>query len=192
MDYTERFLKRKGQDATITSRTPAAASKAFVDPASRTGFRVADRDSYWDGMILSDAALQPGELVSVGGKTILVMSTDADPVSGQTKFMGAKANISLTWQRHTVSTDANNNVVITWPTVSAGIPAFGQLVTAYLRQEDPGLLPSTKYLLHVPASYNIAVMDRVVFNAVSCQVDALDDIILKGIIRLQVSEDTRI
>lgn len=201
MDYTTRFLKRKGQPCEITTRTPSVVSKCIIAPASRSGFRVADRDNYIDGLILADTNLIPGEVVAVsafisgnaGQKEILVFGVDPDPVSGQLKFMGAKSNTPLNWQRQTTSVDENYNVVTVWETVSADIPAFGQVVTAYLRQEDPGLLPTTRYLFSVPSTYGIQQMDRVTFaTTVSCQVDSLDNIILDGIVRLQCSDDTRV
>ncbi len=199
MDYTARFLKRRGQPCEITTRTPPEVSRCIIAPATRSGFRIADRDSYADGLIPADTNLVPGEVVAVsafvsgyaGQKEILVFSVDPDPVSGQLKFMGAKVNTPLNWQRQTTSVDMDNNVVMVWATVSADIPAFGQVVTAYLRQEDPGLLATTKYIFNTPAAYSIQQMDRVVFDAVSCQVDSPDNVILDGILRLQCSDDQR-
>lgn len=190
MKYTDRFIRRKGDACTITSRTPAVASTCIVAPATKGGWRIADRHDYWDGMIPVSAGLGAGEVISVSDKEILVMTTAAN--SGVTFFMGTRTNADLDWQHPTPSTDVNYNVITTWPTVSASVPTFGQLVTAQLRQEDPGLLQTTKYLFLIPSTYKIPVMDRVIFNSVSCQVDALDDIILDGILRLQCSVDTRI
>lgn len=191
MDYADRFLKRKGEVATITSRTPVTTSKAMVSPSAKSGWRIGDRDAYWDGLILSDAALASGEVVAVGGKTLLILSIDTDPVSGQTKFTSARKNADLTWIRQSTSVDENFNVIITWPTISAGIPSFGQIVNAYLVQQDPGLLPTTKYLFYVPDTYAMQQMDRVVYNEKNCQVDSVDDVLLAGISRIQCSDDQR-
>lgn len=195
MDYSTRFLKRHGEDCTIITRDPVVTSKCIVSPSSKSGFRITDRHHYLDGLMLPDANLVPGEVVSVSGKEILVFSADNDPVSGQTKFMGAKTNIRVEWQRQEEVIDDDYNVTKQWVTVSADIPAFGQVVTAYLRQEDPGLLENTKWLFHVPDIYDIKQMERVVFDtghgAVSCQVDHIDGLILDGVIRLQCSDDTR-
>lgn len=196
MDYGTRFLKRRGQDCSITTRMPAATSKCIIAPSSKSGFRITERHNFWDGIILDDSNLVAGEVVNVSGKDILVFSADSDPVSGQIKFMGAQKNLDIDWYRPTPSVDANYNVMTTWPAISIDIPCFGQTVTAYLRQEDPGLLENTKWLFHVPNIYDFKVMDRVVFDAgqgaVSCQVDHVDSLILDGIIRLQCSDDKRI
>lgn len=195
MDYSARFLKRRGQPCIITTRQPPAESKCIVAPSSKSGFRITERHNYMDGLILADSNLVPGETVSVFGEEILVFSSDTDPVSGQIKFMGAKVNVHLEWQRETTSVDKDYNVITVWESVSADIPAFGQVVTAYLRQEDPGLLENTKWLFHIPDIYDVKVMDRVVFDAgygtVSCQVDHIDSLILEGVIRLQCSDDKR-
>lgn len=195
MDYSTRFLKRRGEDCTITTRDPILASKCIVSPSSKSGFRISDRHHFMDGLILPDTNLVPGEVVSVSGKEILVFSVDNDPVSGQIKFLGAKSNIRVEWQRQEEIIDEDFNVTMGWVTVSADIPSFGQVVTAYLRQEDPGLLENTKWLFHLPDIYNVKQMERVVFNtghgAVSCQVDHIDSLILDGVIRLQCSDDTR-
>lgn len=193
MNYSERFIKRNGQACTVTSRSPTIASKCIISPSTKGGWRISDRTDYWDGKIPPDINLTPGETVSVGNKELIVMSTNLE--SGVTMFMGIRSNASLNWQQQTPSVDPDYNVIMVWNTVSADVPAYGQLITAQLRQTDPGLLPNAKYLFFVPSPYNIGQMDRVIMsgqNTVSCQVDALDNIILDGIIRLQCSEDTRL
>jgi len=190
MDYTDRFIRRNGEACTIISRTPTLVSKCIVAPVTKSGWRISDRKDYWDGMVPVSAGLTSGEVIAVSDKEILVMSTSTE--SGVTKFMGTRTNANLNWQRQTASVDENYNVIMVWTSISADVPAFGQLVTARLCQEDPGLLPNTKYLFYIPASYSMAQMDRVVFGTVSCQVDSLDSIIMDGILRLQCSEDTRL
>jgi hypothetical protein len=191
MDYTERFLKRKGETATITSRIPVDVSRVILSPSSRSGWRIGERNSYWDGLILGSSQLAVGEVLEANDKTLIVLTTDNDPVSGQMKFTAAKKNADLTWEAQTTSINQDNNVIVVWSTVSADIPAYGQVVNASLIQEDPGLLPTTKYLFYIPDTYKIKKMNRVIFNSVSCQVDHIDDIILPGIYRLQCSDDQR-
>ncbi len=185
------LINQNGETCSITNRTPAVASLCIVAPSTKSGTGFANRSDYWDGLIPASINISAGEVVSVVGKDILVMSV-TDTVRGVTSFLGTRTNADLSWQRQTASVDADNNVIMAWATISADVPAFGQLVTAQLRQEDPGLLPNTKYLFFVPSSYGLAQMDRVVFATVSCQVDALDSIIMDGILRLQCSEDTRL
>jgi len=180
-----------GQDCAISPRNPAVASKCVLTPAAKGGLRIIDRDNFWEGLIPSDKAVKSGETVSVSSRTVLVMSI-IDDMRGITRFMGARINTILDWKRETPSVDANNNVNMTWSSISSGVQVFSQLITAELRQENPGLLPGIKYLVFIPSRYNIKQMDRVVFNGVSCRVDYADTIILDGINRLQCSEDTRI
>jgi len=198
--YTERLIKRKGQPCEIISRTPTVISKCITAPSTKAGWRFGDRDSYVDGITLLDTSLTSGEVVLVSGfvsgysgqKEIIVMAVNGDPIGQVISFLGAKATLHFDWQQQQVSTDANYNVIQTWANVSTSVPAYGQTVTAALRQSDPGLLPTTKYLLDTPSAYDIKRFDRIAFNGVSAQVDDLDKIILDGIIRLQCSEDTRV
>lgn len=189
------LVKLNGQICAILPRTPAVTSKCVLTPATKSGRWIADRTDYWDGLIPSDVAINSGEVVetvsATNNRSIIVMSI-IDDMRGVTHFLGARANLSLDWRQQSTSVDENFNVVTTWPLVSADVSAFGELVTAQLRQEDPGLLSTTKYLIFVPATYNVRAMDRVVFSAISCQVDSLDNIILDGIVRLQCSDDTRV
>ena len=179
-----------GQDCAMLPRNPAVTSKCVLIPATKSGGRIVERSDFWDGLIPTDKAVRPGETVSTSSRTVLVMSI-IDDTRGVTRFTSARVNASLDWQRETPSVDANNNVTLTWPTISSGVQVFSQLVTAQLRQEYPGLLPGTKYLVFIPSTHNIRQMDRVVFNSISCRVDYVDTIILDGINRLQCSEDTR-
>ena len=185
------LINQNGEVCSVSSRAPAVASKCVIYPSTKSGRNFSDRTDYWDGLIPSSVGIATGEVVSVTGKNIIVMSITGD-ARGITSFLGVRSNVDLNWQHPTPSVDAKNNVITTYPTVSADVPAFGQLVTAQLRQEDPGLLPSTKYLFLIPAAYGVERMDRAVMNTVSCQVDDLDNIIMEGIIRLQCSEDTRV
>jgi hypothetical protein len=185
------LVNQNGEACSVVTRDPAVDSLCVLSHSTKSGMSFANRTDYWDGLIPSSVGVASGEVVSVVGKEVLVMSV-VDELRGVTSFMGVKSNASLDWNRQTTSVDANYNVITVWETVSAGIPAYGQLVTAQLRQEDPGLLPSTKYLFYLPASYGLQRMDRVVMNAANCQVDDLDGIILDGILRLQCSEDTRL
>jgi hypothetical protein len=184
------LINQNGDVCSVSSRAPAVASKCVLSPSTKSGWRFSERTDYLDGLIPASVGLAAGEVVSVAGKSVIVMSIAGEDC-GITSFLGARTNADLNWQRPTPSVDADNNVITTYPTVSADVPAFGQLVTAQLRQEDPGLLLSTKYLFMIPAAYGIGRMDRVVMNTVPCQVDDLDNIIMEGIIRLQCSEDTR-
>lgn len=45
---------------------------------------------------------------------------------------------------------------------NAAVDVYGEIVTYRLRQEDPGLLDSTKYVFQVPKSMAAELLDRIV------------------------------
>jgi VIT1/CCC1 family predicted Fe2+/Mn2+ transporter len=80
-----------------------------------------------------------------------------------------------------------------------GVKTFAQYVTARLRQEDPGLPPSTVYVLQLqstvdvrkPQDQSLILPDRIVLNGQPYQVDAVDDVKYPNMIHVQLSEDLR-
>jgi len=69
--------------------------------------------------------------------------------------------------------------------------AFGQVITYSLRQYDPGLLESSRYIFYLPADIGLQVMDRVVLASENLMVNAIDPLMLEGIVRIQAGSDTR-
>jgi len=43
----------------------------------------------------------------------------------------------------------------------------------------------------VPKSIGVIELDRMVFNDMNYQVDSIDDVALEGVVRIQLSVDTR-
>ncbi|MNP58718.1 hypothetical protein D3C76_1536600 [compost metagenome] len=76
---------------------------------------------------------------------------------------------------------------------------FAQFVTAQLRLDDPGLLPTTTYILILqtavdikrPQDETLISPDRVVLNGRPYQVDVIEDIKYPNLLHVQLSEDTR-
>jgi len=150
------------------------------------------REAYWEGLIPVSANLASGEVFDVGGTRFLAQTVEPDYASGETHFYAAKVNATLTIQRYKETLDVNNNIVQQWVLVAGNVPAFGEAVTASLRQYDPGLLPNTKYLFQIPRSIGVQLLDRVVYNGNPYQVDSIDDLMLPGLVRVQCSADTRV
>lgn len=146
------------------------------------------RDAMREGIVLPDAGLASGEVINLAGEELLIQTTLSD-ISGVSVWYGVKTNCTVIHQRQTESVDANYNVIIVWSNIGT-YKAFGQVINAYMRQEDPGLLPTTKetYILHVD---DIRLMDRFVVNGENLQVDDIDDLFLPGLKRIQCSADTR-
>lgn len=193
MSYAEKFLKARGRLCTI-SRTPALTTYVSMKRSSKSVTNIGQRDAAWEGLILSEAGLASGEVFSIDSNKYLIQSVDSDPESGEDIFFCVKTNADLMHMRFTETTDGSNNVIQKWQVLISSVVAYGQVVTAKLRQAEPGLLDATKYVFQVPKSISAVALDRMIFGAGpnnKYQVESIDDIGLPGISQIQLSSDTR-
>lgn len=192
MTYAEKFLNSHGQTITI-QRNPTVTTKASLKRSTRAVRDPGIRDSSWEGLVLPDSNLVSGEIFSVGTDKYLVQSANLDVASGAIAFFAAKVNSTLTPLRRTEELDDEYNLVVTWKWTPASttIDAFGQVVTYALRQYDPGLLESSRYIFYLPSSYGVQVLDRLVLNGENLMVNAIDPLMLEGVVRVQAGTDTR-
>lgn len=196
MSYAGKFLKSKGQDCTINRLVPVQ-TKASIKRSTRSSRDLGVREAYWEGLILADSILQSGELVEIRNKKkqsigkFLVQSANYDPASEETAFFAAKCNAIVQHKRYEESVDGSGNIVQDWVTKNADIPCYGQIITAQLRQEDPGLLDGTKYIFQVPKSLGVMPLDRFLYDGDNYQVTSVDSIGMAGVSRIQLSDDTR-
>jgi hypothetical protein len=188
MDYATQFLKHYGQTCTI-ARTPSVTSCVSLKRVSSRGNDPSVRDGLWEGLILADSALVSGDLFTLGSDVYLTQS--AVPADGGLTFFALKCNATVTHQRNVETADTSNgNITQTWTTL-ATVDAWGQIVTAKLRVEDPGLLDGAKYLFMVAKVLGVCEMDRLVYSGVNYLVESVDDIAMPGVVRLQLGVDTR-
>ena len=192
MTYAEKFLNSHGQTITI-QRNPTVTTKASLKRSTKAVRDPGIRDSSWEGLALPDSNLVSGEIFSVGTDKYLVQSANLDVASGAIAFFAAKVNSTLTPLRRTEELDDEYNLVVTWKWTPASttIDAFGQVVTYALRQYDPGLLESSRYIFYLPSSYGVQVLDRLVLDGENFMVNAIDPLMLEGVVRVQAGTDTR-
>lgn len=192
MTYAEKFLNSHGQTITI-QRNPTVTTKASLKRSTRAVRDPGIRDSSWEGLALPDSNLVSGEIFSVGTDKYLVQSANLDVASGAIAFFAVKVNSTLTPLRRTEELDEDYNMTVEWKWTPEGttIDAFGQVVTYALRQYDPGLLESSRYIFYLPSSYGVQVLDRLVLNGENLMVNAIDPLILEGVVRVQAGTDTR-
>lgn len=193
MGYATRYLNAVGQDCTIL-RDPIVVSKISMKRSTSAIRDFGAREAHWEGLILSSANLVSGDVFVVDGIKYLVQSVVNDPASGETVWYAVKTNALLVHKRLVEEADADYNLIGTWQTINAEVPAFGEIVTAELRQKDPGLLETTRYYFQVPiysGDKKIIKMDRIVFNDTNYRVDAVNDIGMVGVARIQLSPDVR-
>ena len=192
LSYASKYLEAHGQDATI-NRSPSATTKVSMKRSTKATRDPGVRDAAWEGLAGAESTLAGGEIMTVGLDKYLVQSVNADVASGELSFFAVKTNAVLTPQRITASMDADNNIVETWSWNPSGTiaDAFGQVITYSLRQYDPGLLESSRYIFYLPADIGLQVMDRVVLASENLMVNAIDPLMLEGIVRIQAGSDTR-
>ena len=193
MGYAARYLNAVGQTCTIL-RNPVDASKVSMKRSTSAIRDFGAREAHWEGLILASAELVSGNVFEVDGIKYLVQSVVFDPASGETAWYAVKTNALLIHQRHTKTADADYNLVGEWETIHAEVPAYGEMVTAELRQMDPGLLETTRYYFQVPnyeGGDRVAMMDRIIFDGNNYKVDAMNDVGMPGVFRVQLSQDVR-
>jgi len=194
MSYAEKFLKAKGQDC-IINRPEPFLTKVSIKRSTKAIRDLGAREGYWEGLMLANANLQSGEILIIGNNKYLVQSVNFDPASGECAFFAAKCNAVLQHLR-LYDTDINeyNEVIKEWLPVNPDTPfidAYGEIITYRMRQEDLGLLDSTKYTFQVPKHLGIKFLDRLIYNDNHYQVVSIDEIGLSGVVRVQAAVDTR-
>jgi hypothetical protein len=190
MSYAGKMLKARGQSCTI-NRTPVTTSKVSIKRSTKSSTDLGSREAYWEGLILADALLQSGEVLTIEGENYLVQSVNADPASTEHAFFSAKSNASLTHKREVETLDENNNPIKIWATINAEVPSYIEIVTSSLRQFDPGLLEQTRYVVQVPKSIGVIMLDRLVLEDGNYQVVSINNAGLQGISILQLAVDLR-
>jgi hypothetical protein len=189
MSYAAKFLISRGLDCTILRDTPIT-SKVSIKRSSNSATNPGNREALWEGLILADSNLQSGEVITIDSENYLIQSVNRDP-SRELAFFAAKSNAELEHKRYGKHVDEEHNVIQEWRTIHNNIYAYGEIVTAALRQYDPGLLPQTRYIFQVPKSLGIIERDRIIYSNSKYDVQSIDDIALKGVVRIQLSIDSR-
>lgn len=191
--YAQKHLYAHGLNC-IIERDPFIVTKVFMKRATKSTNNLGNREALWEGIIPADRCLKSGELLTVGNDKYLVQSVNFDLASNEDLFFIAKCNAILQHKRYTEELDENNNLVKEWKTINADVASFGAIVTYELRQFDPGLLSSTRYVFQVPKSLGVKELDRIIYGEGpnnKYQVDSIDDVALEGVVRIQLSVDTR-
>lgn len=190
MSYTSRFLESRGQPCTVLRDIPIS-SKVSMKRATKATGNLAVRDAYWEGLILSSANLASGEVIEVDGIQYLAQTVETDYASGETHFFAAKVNAVLDIQRYE-ETVVDGNIVQQWVMVAQDVPAFGEIITAAMRRYDEGIADNARYFFQIPKSIGVRKLDRVIYNDGLYCVESVDDVMLGGVVRIQVSVDTRV
>lgn len=190
MSYAGNFLKAHGQICTI-ERVMPVTSRVSIKRSTKSTNNIGNREALWEGLILADAGLQSGDVITIGTDHYLIQSVNHDSASGEDIFFAAKANAVLTHKRYVETVDENGNIIQVWQTLNSNVYSYCDVDFYRLLQYDIGLFDPTKYIFQMSKSLGVAKLDRFVLNGINYQVANVDDIVLTGIVRVQLESDTR-
>ncbi|MDH6373538.1 hypothetical protein M2444_005370 [Paenibacillus sp. PastF-3] len=157
------------------------------------------RESDYIGRFAPESSVVSGALIETG-ETFLVCSQR--PTPERDKYCGmVKTNMIVKIQRYSQKYDGNYNPIgdPDFLDIETGVHSFVRYVNGQLRQEDPGLLPTSTHLVRLqntvdvrrPDDPKLLKPDRIVFNGRPYQVDDINDIQFPGLYQIQLSEDMR-
>jgi hypothetical protein len=190
MTYAEKFIRSKGKQCTIL-RTPEVESYVSIKRSTKAIRDLSAREAYFDGLILLSSNLESGELFQIGSDKYITQTVYTDPASGEISFFAVKTNAVITHQVKTKSLDDDYNIIETWEDEDIDVAVFGTIITDSMRQYEPGLLDSARYLFQMSKDVSITERDRIVYDSKNLVVVSIDDIGLEGVYRLQAGLDTR-
>lgn len=190
MSYASKFLTSRGQDCIIEREIPVE-TKVSIKRSTKASRDLGIREGYWEGLIVADSNLKSGEIISIRDIKYLIQSSNYDPQSKETAFFSAKCNIVFDHKRFIDDVDENFNPIQGWGDINDNGPSYGEVITSRLRQEDPGLLEGTIYILQVPKTLGVLELDRIIFSGKKYQVASIDEIGLDGVSRIQLETDLR-
>jgi hypothetical protein len=157
------------------------------------------KEYLYNGLFAPGSPVQTGSLVATTDSFFvqtLRLTTDTDKSCSL-----IKTNATIDVKRYHQALDGNDNPIgnPTFNTIRSNVKAFAQYVTAHLRQQDPGLLPTTVYVLQLQSSVDVRKPqdpslispDRIILNGRTYQVDAVDDVKYPNLLHVQLSEDLR-
>lgn len=139
---------------------------------------------------LLESALITGEIVRYEDESLLTVVSKLERIEGTPVSIiahGVICNALLTVTRKEPQYDEYGNVIGETPTtIIAPLPCRADVVSARMRQEDPGLLATT--LLVVYASYNASLkqLDKANIAGNDYQVDHIDTLKIPGVMVVQL------
>jgi hypothetical protein len=174
-----------------------AAEKVILSRDSRAT-SIVSREYLYNGLFAPSSAVKTGSRIITADSFFaqtMRLTTESDKSCSL-----IKTNAAVEVQRYAQTYDENDNPTgESFTAVQSNAKAYAQYVTARLRQEDIGLLPSTAYVVILqsntdvkrPQDPSLMKPDRIMLNGRPYQVDVVDDVKYPGLLQVQLSEDTR-
>lgn len=188
--YAEKFIKANGQPCKLL-RDPEVNTYANIRRATRAIRDYGAREANWEATMIRSLDIKSGEMMEIDGEKYIIQTVSYDHASGESGVFIVKTNAEVDIKKSTEQVDDNNNIIKKWGTLASDVPVYAGVVTAELRHRDPGLLENTRYVFHIAKSYGVEMFDRIIYNGDPYRVDAVDEVGMDGVSRLQLSLDRR-
>ncbi|WP_339309799.1 hypothetical protein NZ043_27785 [Paenibacillus sp. FSL k6-2145] len=160
---------------------------------------VMGKEYVYNGLFSPDSLVERGSLVRTDDS--FLVQTLRNTVDTDKYCSLIKTNVTIEVQRYMQEYDANDNPKgkPEFVPVAAEVIGFAQQVSAQLKQEDPGLLPTTSLVLlsqtnvdvREPSDPALVSPDRIVIAGKKYQVDVVDLIKYPNLLHIQLCEDRR-
>lgn len=180
-----------------TSCTVNGVSDKVILSRETKATTIIGKEYMYNGMFAPSSSVKPGDMLD-NGDTFFVqtlrLTTEKDKYCSL-----VKTNATIIVLRYSQEYDDNDNPIgdAEYKPVVENVLAFAQLVTAQLRQDDPGLLHTTTHTLQLQKSVDIkdpqdAIHpDLVVMNGNTYQVDSVDVVKYPNLLHVQLSDSVR-
>ncbi|MHA6530189.1 hypothetical protein [Paenibacillus sp. BAC0078] len=161
------------------------------------GTAVIGKEYMYNGVFAETSPVKPGDLIE-NGDSFFVQTMR--PTTEKDKYCSlVKTNAVITVNRYSQEYDENDNPKgpEEYRPTAENVKAFAQYVSARLRQDDPGLLPTTTYTLQLQTTVDIkdpqdAIHpDQVILRGKAYQVDAVDVVKYPNLLHVQLSNSVR-
>ncbi|MNB84339.1 hypothetical protein D3C75_311970 [compost metagenome] len=160
---------------------------------------VIGKEFVYNGLFSPDSLVERGSLVRT--EDFFLVQTLRNTVDRDKYCSLIKTNVTVEVRRYTQEYDDHDNPKgkPDFLPVETGVVGFAQHVSAQLKQEDPGLLPTTSLVLLLqtttdvkePSDPELLQPDRIVIAGKKYQVDVVDRIKYPNLLYIQVCEDRR-
>ncbi|WP_311077976.1 hypothetical protein [Paenibacillus polymyxa] len=155
------------------------------------------KEYMYNGLFSSKSPVKPGDIVQ--NESSFLVQTLRTTTEKDKYCALIKTNALIEVQRYQQFYDSNDNPVGDPEIVQVAVDVvcFAQYVIAQLRQQEPGLLPSTVFVLQLQTNVDIkrpeetstAIPDRIVMSGKTYRVDVVDRIKYPNLLHVQLSED---
>ncbi len=159
---------------------------------------VMGKEYVYNGLFAPTSSVEPGMMVETDVSFFVLtlrLTVDRD------KYCSLlKSNAEVEVQRFIQSYDDNYDPVeSSFRPVQANTLCFAQFVSGQMKIDDPGLLPTTRYVLvfapsvdvKQPQDPTLIEPDRIILDGRPFQVDVIDRIKYPNLLHIQLSEDLR-